>query len=224
MQKDRKKYGLIFGILGLFLCIVDIRIPTGIYYPAFESFKNQAPETVAMVIEQVRGDVWQLDLFPDLLGYISLIVSCCFFWNVKGQKKSARMIFRRPVPYLCVAFGIDLFYELIPFLLNGNYRYRLTYGIYFVALIFHTLAVFEYAMCFGHASENVHNHQDNNVTIIIMMFGFLAMVIKEVVWFYQILWGAAIYYAVALILLEIAAGRFYRERSYMVLDAEVTEG
>ena len=114
-----KRYIMI--IVAVFLIILDIRIPT-MAYPAFETFKTEAPETLELIIQHVVGSRLRIDLLPDVAGYILLAVSAV-------QLLAENEKFRKTILWSAAGLGIYVFQNIMPFWLNGNERFRVGYLI-----------------------------------------------------------------------------------------------
>lgn len=198
----------VLGWTGILIAVLDIPIKTSVAYPAFTPFATEAPNTVDMVINQVIGSVFTLDLMPDLLAYILILISIAGLGRVKGY-------FFRTIPLLVISMGLSTANMLLPFYLNGNLRFRLGYLFYFLASIAKVIALFEYSFCYTRMEECRANHRDNTATVIFLMISFLAGFIHDVLAFYQLTVSSYIYYFVQLSTLCYTLYRLWMRRQYL---------
>lgn len=198
----------ILGWTGILIAVLDIPLKTSIAYPAFIPFSTEAPNTVDMVINQVIGPVFTLDLMPDMLAYILILISIIGLGKVKGY-------FYRQIPLIVISMGISAANIMLPFYLNGNLRFRLGYLFYFLASLAKIIALFEYSFCYTRMEECRANHRDNTVTVIILMISFLTGFIHDVLSFYQLTISSYIYYAVHLSALCYTLYRLWTRRQYL---------
>lgn len=185
-----KKYYVLFA--AVLLLIVDIRIPA-IAYPAFEAFETEAPKTVDMVIHHVIGENIRIDILSDVLGYLLLAVASVLL-SARNKK------FRRVLLWTAFGLGMYLYKNCMPFFLNGHERFRMGYLIYFVAAVAEAVAVFYamYALC--SQLETVENHSYNNVTVIVAMICIGTGIVASIMYFYDLMILAWIYYCIQIIL------------------------
>lgn len=199
----------ILGWTGILIAVLDIPLKTSIAYPAFIPFATEAPNTVDMVINQVIGPVLTLDLMPDMLAYILILVSITGLGKVKGY-------FYRQIPLILLSMGISAADMMLPFTLNGNLRFRLGYLFYFLACLAKTITLFEYSFCYTRMEECRANHRDNTVTVILLMISFFTGFIHDVLAFYQLTISSYIYYAVHLSTLCYTLYRLWTRRQYLM--------
>lgn len=198
----------ILGWTGILIAVLDIPFKTSIAYPAFIPFATEAPNTVDMVINQVIGPVFTLDLMPDILAYILILISIISLGKVKGY-------FYRQIPLIVLSMGISTANMILPFYLNGNLRFRLGYLFYFLACLAKVVALFEYSFCYTRMEECRANHRDNTVTVILLMISFFTGFIHDVLAFYQLTISSYIYYAVHLSTLCYTLYRLWTRRQYL---------
>lgn len=198
----------IIGWAGILIAVIDIPLKTTVAYPAFIPFATEAPNTVDMVINQVIGPVFTLDLMPDALAYLLIFISIIGLGKVKKY-------FYRQIPLLLLSMILSAADTLLPFFLNGNLRFRLAYLFYFLACLAKTAALFEYSFCFAKMEECRANHRDNTVTIICLMISFFTGFIHDVLAFYQLTVSSYIYYAIHLSALCCALYRLWTGRRYL---------
>lgn len=198
----------ILGWTGILIAVLNIPLKTSIAYPAFIPFSTEAPNTVDMVINQVIGPVLTLDLLPDMLAYILILISIIGLGKVKGY-------FYRQIPLIILSMGISATNLMLPFYLNSNLRFRFGYLFYFLACLAKVVALFEYSFCFTKMEECRANHRDNTVTVIILMISFFTGFIHDVLAFYQLTVSSYIYYAVQLSTLCYTLYRLWTRRQYL---------
>ncbi len=198
----------ILGWIGILIAVLDIPLKTSIAYPTFIPFVTEAPNTVDMVINQVIGPVFTLDLMPDMLAYILILISIIGLGKVKGY-------FYRQIPLIVISMGISAANTILPFYLNGNLRFRLGYLFYFLACLAKIIALFEYSFCYTRMEECRANHRDNTVTVILLMISFFTGFIHDVLAFYQLTISSYIYYAVQLSTLCYTLYRLWTRRQYL---------
>lgn len=196
------------GWAGILIAVLDIPFKTSITYPTFLPFATEAPNTVDMVINQVIGPVFTLDLMPDVLAYILILIS------ITGLGKMKRYFYRQ-IPLIIISMGISTADRILPFYLNGNLRFRLGYLFYFLACLAKVVALFEYSFCYTRMEECRANHRDNTVTVIILMISFFTGFIHDVLAFYQLTISSYIYYAVQLSTLCYTLYRLWIRRRYL---------
>ncbi|MGN0326762.1 MAG: hypothetical protein ACI4DW_10650 [Lachnospiraceae bacterium] len=205
-MKNRKYF--ILGFAGLLLALIDLPVPTGIAYPEFIPFETEAPNTVEMVIGQVIGPVFKVDLCSDFLAYLLILLSIIGLGKIKKY-------FYRQLPLLGLSMGLLLANTLLPFYLNGNLRFRFGYLFYFLASLAKIVSLFEYTFCFTKMEECMANHTDNTVTVIFMMVSFFAGMIHYVLAFYQLTISSYLYYFVQLATLLYTLYRLWTRRRYL---------
>ncbi len=195
--------GLWLSFCGLLLILIDINITTKIKFPLFEEFFTEAPLTVSMVIDDVLGHYLRLDLLPDALGFLFLLIGGIRLF--KGVASSRRSL------CLCVgALILSVFYQFLPFFLNGNVRYRIGYFSYFIVTLFEIIAIFEYVFCFLRSEECLANHSTNRVTTIFWMVSCLAGYVHFVLAFYQLKISSFVYFLVQAILFGVVVYRLWK--------------
>lgn len=199
----------ILGWAGILIAVLDIPLKTAIAYPIFTPFTTEAPNTVDMVINQVIGPVFTMDLMPDILAYLLIFISIIGLGRENGY-------FYRQIPLLLLSVILSAANTMLPFYLNGNLRFRFGYLFYFLACIAKTVALFEYSFCFTKMEECRANHRDNTVTVICLMISFFAGFIQNVLAFYQLTISSYIYYAVQLFTLCYTLYRLWSRKQYLV--------
>lgn len=198
----------ILGWVGILIAVLDIPLKTSIAYPEFIPFATEAPNTVDMVIRQVIGPVFTLDLMPDVPAYVLIFISIAGLGKVKGY-------FYRPLPLIVVSIILSAADTLLPFYLNGSLRFRLGYLFYFLACLAKAIALFEYSFCYTRMEECRANHRDNTVTVIFLMISFFTGFIHDVLAFYQLTISSYIYYAIQLVTLCYTLYRLWTRRQYL---------
>lgn len=190
----KKKYYVLY--LGVIFLMLDIMIKV-FPFPAFEEFFTLAPETVDMVINHVVGDRMRLDVASDFIGLILIFLGSSMFlkeWKEnpvddeysKGKKQIHYRYFQRLKVY-CILAAIFYFWEkLMPFVLNGNLRYRLGYGDYFVYLIFEAIVLVNTFLCSLGALDEMKIHTYNTVTIIFGLLSVMCYVVTKLCFFYDL--------------------------------------
>lgn len=196
------------GWAGILIAVLDIPLKTSIAYPTFLPFATEAPNTVDMVINQVIGPVFTLDLMPDVLAYILILIS------ITGLGKMKRYFYRQ-IPLIIISMGISAADRMLPFYLNGNLRFRLGYLFYFLACLAKVVALFEYSFCYTRMEECRANHRDNTVTVILLMISFFTGFIHDVLAFYQLTISSYIYYAIQISTLCYTLYRLWSRRQYL---------
>lgn len=188
-----KKYYLLF--VALVLLVLDIRIPT-FAYPVFEEFRTEAPKTVDMVINHVLGHKVPLDIISDAIGYI-LLAAASLMIGIKNKK------FRKVFVWTAIALGTNFYRYYMPFLLNGDERFRVGYIIYFVAAACEAIVTFYamYALC-GQL-ETLENHSYNNVTVIIAMICIATGMVAAIMNFFDLMILSVVYYLVQIVLMGV---------------------
>lgn len=198
----------ILGWIGILIAVLDIPLKTSIAYPPFIPFTTEAPNTVDMVINQVIGPVFTLDLTSDILAYLLIFISIIGLGRANGY-------FYRQIPLILLSVILSAANTMLPFYLNGNFRFRFGYLFYFLACIAKTVALFEYSFCFTKMEECRANHRDNTVTVICLMISFFAGFIHDVLAFYQLTISSYIYYAVQLSTLCYTLYRLWTRKQYL---------
>ncbi len=208
---------LLFSFFGLLLLALRIPVSTPIQYPTFQPFPTEAPDTVSMVIDAVIGHSLEADLFPDLIGYLLLLVLCLLF-----IRKTNSGHFYTPLFFLMTALCFSVLNTLLPFLTNGNYRFRLGYLCYFLVVIFKNIAMYQFLKCFTKLSECTSNHAINNITHILFMVAALCGAVREILFFYQLILSSLLYYGVQIILLCYGLYRLWKRKEYIGVLLEET--
>ena len=190
--------------ISVILLVIDIRIPIKVY-PDFESFVTEAPKTVDLVINHVIGDYLQLDLLPDVLGYVLLAVSCVML----GMKNRH---FIKQLPMIAISLGFYLCQQLMPFSLNGGMRFRAGYLLYFVSGVLQVLVLLRAMFHVCDDLETTENHGFNNLSLIFMLISCFAAMVSVLIWFFDLVWISLIYFVVQLIFLGIFWYRIWQNR------------
>lgn len=208
MNKKLTPYFILF--LAVLLLAVDIRLPL-MPYPAFEPFVTEAPQTVDLVINHVIGHQLMLDLFSDLLGYLLLAVSCVMLGPANKH-------FFRLLPWAASSLAFYLCQQLMPFHLNGGMRFRAGYLLYFVSGILQVLLLMRamFHVCDG--LDTTENHSFNNLSIIFMIISCFTGVVAVLLWFYDLVWIALIYFVLQMVFMGIFWSRVWKDR--MLLTGE----
>ena len=183
-----KKY--IILIVAVFLLILDVRIPT-VAYPAFEAFKTEAPETLDLIINHVVGSRLRMDLFSDVAGYILIAV-----YAVKLIRQNEKC--QKVLLWSAISLGIYIFQNIMPFILNGNERFRIGYMIYFLGVFLEAAVILKavYPVCTK--LDSVEYHGYNNMTIIILLISVGTGFISEALYFFDLIVLSVIYLVIAL--------------------------
>lgn len=202
MNKKLTPYLMMF--ISVILLVIDIRIPIKAY-PDFESFVTEAPKTVDLVINHVIGDYLQLDLLPDVLGYVLLAVSCVML----GMKNRH---FIKQLPMIAISLGFYLCQQLMPFSLNGGMRFRAGYLLYFVSGVLQVLVLLRAMFHVCDDLETTENHGFNNLSLIFMLISCFAAMVSVLIWFFDLVWISLIYFMVQLIFLGIFWYRIWQNR------------
>lgn len=202
MNKKLTPYLMMF--ISVILLVIDIRIPIKVY-PDFESFVTEAPKTVDLVINHVIGDYLQLDLLPDVLGYVLLAVSCVML----GMKNRH---FIKQLPMIAISLGFYLCQQLMPFSLNGGMRFRAGYLLYFVSGVLQVLVLLRAMFHVCDDLETTENHGFNNLSLIFMLISCFAAMVSVLIWFFDLVWISLIYFVVQLIFLGIFWYRIWQNR------------
>lgn len=207
-----KKY--IIVAVTLALLILDVRI--GIAdYPAFITFKSEAPQTVDLVINHVIGNRMVIDILSDLLGFAFAIYASTLFIaalkannNISPSQCDKYMsAWRRTILWSVAGALVYVLERIMPFFLNGNYRFRIEYGLYFLLLLCECMVVFYVMINVCRQMENVDNHTYNNLSTIFAMTGCLCFTIARILYFYDLFKLFVIYYVISVILLILTAWR-----------------
>lgn len=201
-----KKY--IVLMIAVLLLIIDIRIPAA-EYPAFEEFRTEAPETVDLIINHVVGDYLRIDILSDVIGYILLAITAI---RMIGEN----IRFRKTLLWSALGLGVYIYQNAMPFLLNGNERFRIGYLIYFVAVVFETIAIFNAVYPICTKLESVENHRYNNITIIILLISVGTGAISEALYFYDLIVLSVIYLVIQLVTMLICGYRIFQNKIMLI--------
>lgn len=207
-----KKYVLWF--LGLFLLIVDIRIDI-INYPAFVAFRTEAPNTVDMVIRHVIGDEMVIDVMSDAVGFILMFAAMFMFISHVANSndiapiKSGKLIksMSRARDWAVAGFFLYIAERIMPFFLNGNYRFRLGYVLYFAILVAEVMVFTNGALGVCKLLDNLSNHTYNNLSTIFMMISIGSFTVARVLYFYELTIVFIIYYVLSFLFFMVACYR-----------------
>lgn len=211
-----KKY--VLGFIGLFLLLVDVRIGV-MAYPAFEAFRTEAPNTVDMVIRHVIGDTMVVDIFSDAIGYILMAISMAMFvHSVANDNNIAPTKAEKVLKSLAGArdwaiggFFIYVAERIMPFFMNGNYRFRLGYALYFLLLVAEVAVYILGGLGVCKLLDNLANHTYNNLSTIFMMISIGTFIVARVLFFYELTIVFIIYYVLSLLFFFLAC---YRLKKY----------
>lgn len=200
-----RKYYLLFA--ALVLLILDVRIPT-IAYPAYEAFRTEAPVTVSLIIEHVVGHRLRVDLFSDLLGYLLLLAAVAWL-SAEDQR------FRKCFIWGALSTAVFVYWQIMPFYLNGGLRFRAGYVLYFVTALLKIVTTFLAMYTVAGKLENTSNHSYNNVTIIIMMVCAGSAAVAALMWFFDLIVVSCVYEAVQLATFGVAVWRIWNDRNLL---------
>ncbi len=201
-----RKFYLLFA--ALVLLILDVRIPV-IEYPVFEAFHTEAPVTVSLVIDHVVGHRMRIDLFSDLIGYLLLLVSTA--WIAAEDQR-----FRKCFIWGAASAAMFVYWQVMPFFLNGPLRFRAGYVLYFVTAVIKIVAVFIAMYTVSGRLENTSNHSYNNITVIIMMVSAASAVVSALMWFFDLTVIAYVYSAVQLATFGVVVWRIWNDRNLLM--------
>lgn len=204
-----RKYYLLFA--ALVLLILDIRIPA-IAYPAYEAFRTEAPVTVSLVIDHVVGHQMRVDICSDLLGYLLLLLAAA--WLSVGDKR-----FRKCFLWGAVSTAFYVYWQMMPFFLNGGLRFRAGYVFYFVTAALKIVTVFLAMYTVSGQLENTSNHSYNNVTVILLMASGGCAVVAALMWFFDLLVVSYVYSVVQLALFGVVVWRIWNDRNLLVKES-----
>lgn len=194
--------------VGLLFLFIDIPIKTGIAFPAFIHFVNAGPETVDMIINQVIGHYFTIDIAPDVIGYILMITT-----TVKLVNYNTKFV---KCVLLCFLSGIlCLAYDVMPFIFNGEARFTLGFVLNY-AYAFAKLATIIICMltCLT-LSECTQNHAWNNVVGIFMILCASAGFISHMAVFYQLPRLSYLYFGIEIFFAATSGAMFYLRRKYI---------
>ncbi|MFG6358135.1 MAG: hypothetical protein K1W26_15170 [Acetatifactor sp.] len=209
---DKKLLPYILMFAAVVLLAVDVRIPVR-DYPAFEPFVTEAPQTVDLVVNHVIGHRLLFDLLPDVLGYLLLAVSCVMLGP--GNRH-----FFRQLPWIAVSLGFYLCQQLMPFSLNGGMRFRAGYLLYFISGVLQVLILMRAMLHVCDGLDTTENHSFNNLSIIFMIISCFAGVVAVLVWFYDLVWIALVYFIVQMIFLGIFWYRIWTDRHLLTGEGQ----
>lgn len=201
-----RKYYLLFA--ALVLLILDIRIPA-VAYPAYEAFRTEAPVTVSLVIDHVVGHSMRMDIGSDLLGYLLLLLAAA--WLSMGDRR-----FRKCFLWGAVSMACYLYWQIMPFYLNGGLRFRAGYVLYFVTALLKIVTVFLTLYTVSGRLENTSNHSYNNVTVILMMVSAGCAVVAALMWFFDLIVITVVYEVVQLALFGVVVWRIWNDRELLL--------
>lgn len=201
-----RKYYILFA--SLVLLVLDIPIPV-VEYPVFEAFRTEAPVTVSLVIDHVVGHRMRIDLFSDLIGYLLLLVSTA--WLSAEDRR-----FRRCFIWGALSAAIFVYWQIMPFYLNGGLRFRAGYVLYFVMALIKVITIFLVMYTVSGRLENTSNHSYNNVTVIIMMVCAASAVVSALMWFFDLTVISYVYEAVQLATFGVVVWRIWNDRNLLM--------
>lgn len=210
MNYRPSKKEIIFNYIGIILLALGILVNTPISYPEYIPFESEAPNTVAMVIDSLIGNTYKQDLFPDIIGYLILIVSGFIYdFRSKTDNKNTNKKLRyfKATVFLTLALFSHLALLSIPFLTNGRMRFKLFYLLYFITLILKYLGLLEFTRRLVTTNESFEHRSFNTVTLIIIMIGYLCGFISFVLFFYEFHLLSDIYMIIELVLLLLSLYR-----------------
>lgn len=208
----------IFAFAAFFLLIADVRIGV-VQYPEFIKFRTEAPNTVDLVVNHVIGDTMKIDILSDAIGFILAFAAAIMFIRYieennnitpeKSQKLIKSMVNVRN--WSAVGLIVYIGEKIMPFFMNGNYRFRLGYALYFLLLIAEVVVYSAGALTICRLQENLENHTYNNLTSIFAMLSIGTFTVARVLYFYDLMVVFIIYYVLSIIFFFIAA---YRLKKY----------
>lgn len=194
----------------IILLIVDVPIGM-IKYPAYEKFVTEAPKTVNMVINHVVGHKLRIDFSSDLLGYILLAVSSAML-----MKRNDR--FRKVFLWAAIGLGIYVCWQIMPFYLNGSFRFRVGYMLYFIETAIKMVVVFQAMYQITHKLENTSNHSFNNITVIMLMLCCACGLVARFMWFFDLLFIYVAYIVAQNVFFGVYSYRLWRDRKLILRE------
>lgn len=216
-----KKYYLL--LIGIALLIVNIEINT-IKYPTFIPFETEAPITVSMVIDHNVGTHMVVDFASDFVGFLLVMLAARFFIedskdcdesNIRARRRRDRSnyFFYRIIPWSILGIVFYIAKKLMPFYLNGNLRFRSEYVLYFPYLIISLVVMVNAILGVTALLESVENHTYNNITIIFGLLSTICFLVAGFIYFFDLMIGYFIYYAVAIAAMGYMLYRIYNNLS-----------
>ena len=205
-----RKYYVLFA--ALVLLIIDVRIPT-IAYPAYEAFRTEAPVTVSLIIDHVVGHRLRVDICSDLLGYLMLLVAAA--WLSMEDRR-----FRKCFLWGPVSTAAYIYWQMMPFYLNGGLRFRAGYVFYFVAALLKIVTIFLAMYTVSGQLESTSNHSYNNVTVILMMVCAGSGAVAALMWFFDLIVIFCVYSVAQLATFGVVAWRIWKDRNLLPEGAQ----
>ncbi|MBO7334553.1 MAG: hypothetical protein J6U67_06615 [Lachnospiraceae bacterium] len=211
-----KKY--VFILIGVFFLMIDIKMFSA-EYPAFEMFRTEAPNTVDMVVNHVIGSRLPIDIVSDVAGYLALIVAAVIVIKEfagtefkddfeRQEKKRYKDRFERVLCWSGVGIIAYLFNAFMPFMLNGNLRYRAGYGMFFVCLAVKIAVITMTVTGIMGLEECVEDHDFNNKTTIFALIAVICACVTRICFFYDLGFVYWIYMFLSIAFMLLAIGRF----------------
>ena len=161
--------GIILLMIGLFMTSVDIIIPTGVMYPLYEKSENIGTYIQDYVINHILTDRVRIDIFPDILGCILILIGSIILFKYSKKYFKAYL-------FLALLAVSSVALRAMPFFLNGEVLIEATLVIYVMILVFELLT--EYIILY--TTSDISDARVNKGTNTRMKFGWMVTVFCRV--------------------------------------------
>lgn len=201
----KKKIWII--VIGIFLLALDIRLPVGEAYPAMEKAMDLGETLQNLVITNFIGDRPQLDIFPDILGFLLIFIGCTMLVKKDFRFFAAMLL----IPF---AIGLNIYLPTMPYRLVASDLYLGVAGLQFLTVIIEILI--EYFVI--HGIVKVTNCLQNRWHTNEMLAGWIiAMGSKGLLVGIDFFFGEKVFYAIYSVIF-IGTTVYYVNRLFKLLE------
>ena len=124
-----------FIVIGIFILALDIRFPVGKAYPEMVKALNLGETLQTLVRTNFIGDRPQLDIMPDILGFLFIFIGCAMLMK-KDIRFFAAMLL---IPFAIV---LNLYTPIMPYRQSAGDLYLGVAGYQFLTVILEILVEF----------------------------------------------------------------------------------
>lgn len=199
---------ILLFIIGILMYVIDINIPTNILYPKYVFDSTLGITFQEYIVKHFVGDRVTIDLLPDAIGYILIIIGIILF--VKYDKTIVKVL-----PLLGLLLAQSILLPIVPLLHNGKPLCYLVLSLIFFSVIFEMMMEYMIISRLIKQSDSTANKR-NNVAIRIGLL--VSMACKGIIFLTTFvgLSGLTVFYGTAYI---ISTGfyciKLYGSRKYM---------
>lgn len=222
--------------IGMLFLLLDTKLSGLIFYPPYEPFPTAAPDTVDMIIGHLIGDSVKIDIFSDIIGCLLILIPVGMIMRkkLKPPAESNQMQEKRSPVYVIkktrrefrtLVFGsfmliLYIGYQFMPFVLNGEPRYRTGYFWYIILVLFKAVTFIHAGLICCELQESTQSHMQNNLAAILIILSAFAGFVRAMSYFYELPGAYGIYYAVQIFFGLLATVVYWKHQNHIKKEAD----